>query len=134
MGDPFMRNHYKYDNDLYNNDNNDDNYTKIQSDYQTYSLNILFVSLIFFSFGYNIAKICKINCSTLFHKCILKKKLKESLLQDNLNEECSICLDYLSKDNKIIKLECDHIYHSECIKEWLLRDKDNNCPLCRNNI
>lgn len=120
----------KYDNDLYNKDN----YTKIETDYQIYSLNILFISLICISFCYNIGKICRIKCSDLFHKCLLKNKLKERLLSEDLDEECSICLEYLSKDNKIITLECDHIYHSQCIKKWLLKDKENSCPLCRNII
>ncbi len=117
-------------NDLYN----EDNYTKIESDYQIYSLNILFISFIFFSFCYNIGKICKIKYNDLFHNCLLKNKLKERLLQEDLNEECSICLEDLFKNCKIIILDCNHTYHSECIKEWLLRDKDNGCPLCRNNI
>ena len=82
----------KYDNDLYN----EDNYTKIESEYQIYSLNILFIGLICLSFSYNIGKICKIKCSDLFHKCLLNNKLNESLVKDNSDKVCSICLEYLS--------------------------------------
>ena len=45
---------------------------------------------------------------------------------------CTICLcDYIIGDNVII-LPCIHMYHSECIKEWL-KNKDF-CPLCKIKI
>ena len=31
---------------------------------------------------------------------------------------CSICLENL-KDNNCVILNCEHIYHKICIKEWL---------------
>lgn len=44
---------------------------------------------------------------------------------------CSICLCNLYKE-KIIILECSHVYHINCIQEWLL--KSRTCPLCRFHI
>jgi len=42
--------------------------------------------------------------------------------------ECSICLEQFSK-NRPVTLSCGHIYHKNCIKNWL---KNNDaCPLCR---
>lgn len=43
---------------------------------------------------------------------------------------CSICLDKFNDNDDIKILECDHIYHFDCIKEWLLKYK-NTCPICR---
>lgn len=40
---------------------------------------------------------------------------------------CSICLEDI-EENKII-LDCGHIYHKECITNWL--KVSYNCPYCR---
>lgn len=43
---------------------------------------------------------------------------------------CSICLNKIYKNQ--VKLNCNHYYHHECLKEWL---KYNNiCPNCRSEI
>jgi hypothetical protein len=44
------------------------------------------------------------------------------------DEECPICMDDF-KSIKGIKLECDHVFHKECISKWLRGD--NRCPVCR---
>ena len=43
---------------------------------------------------------------------------------------CSICLD--EKKESLVKLNCNHIYHKDCIKDWLRREL--SCPICRCNI
>lgn len=47
------------------------------------------------------------------------------------NEECVICMnDFSEEDGKeIAELSCKHIYHVECLKEWV--DKNDTCPTCR---
>ena len=45
-------------------------------------------------------------------------------------EICSICLDKLDSDIKIIS--CNHKFHEKCIDEWF--KKSNKCPYCRCNI
>ena len=44
------------------------------------------------------------------------------------NIECTICL---SNDSDIewVKLNCNHMFHRECISEWL--SINNTCPICR---
>lgn len=45
------------------------------------------------------------------------------------NFECSICIDEF-KDNELLKqLKCGHIFHRECLGQWLLNM--NNCPICK---
>jgi hypothetical protein len=52
-------------------------------------------------------------------------------LSDNLI--CSICQDKL--DEKIIFLECSHMFHHECIMNWYNNTTDKkSCPLCRKDI
>lgn len=61
-----------------------------------------------------------------------KQKVKEIITDkiDNLNEECSICLDI---NNKVwIKTKCNHTYHEECFKEWIKINK--SCPICREQL
>ena len=46
---------------------------------------------------------------------------------------CSICIEDIYKDSKIIKLDnCNHIYHELCLYKWIY--KNNTCPLCRKEI
>lgn len=48
------------------------------------------------------------------------------------NKVCSICYNQFEKDEKILQLPCKHIFHKECIKPWLKKNK--KCPNCRNDI
>lgn len=48
------------------------------------------------------------------------------------DKNCSICMEKFEKDNKIIILECDHVLHTDCIKEWVKYKSE--CPVCRKNI
>jgi hypothetical protein len=51
----------------------------------------------------------------------------------SIDEECLICLDILNiLDNNVYKLvQCQHIYHYICIKEWYLTSNKFMCPTCR---
>lgn len=47
--------------------------------------------------------------------------------------ECSICLDPLQAH--VVKLECSHEFHQECILEYIKTKKtDVECPLCRQRL
>lgn len=73
------------------------------------------------------------------------------LLIEKLNNKCIICYDKLldneceqeeicqdedededDKRSKNLILSCDHVFHSECFKEWYLGSDD--CPYCRNKV
>jgi len=48
---------------------------------------------------------------------------------------CSICLDHYEVEDTIAwgkHDECNHVFHEECISEWLQNHDD--CPLCRVNL
>ena len=59
--------------------------------------------------------------------------LEVNILEEDIDNDCSICIDNLKKGNEIIKLGCNHIFHKKCIKSYLL-NYDNKCPLCRTII
>ncbi|KAL3535157.1 hypothetical protein ACH5RR_003618 [Cinchona calisaya] len=42
---------------------------------------------------------------------------------------CSICLERLQKNSVVAETPCCHIFHMECISNWLL--EMNSCPMCR---
>ncbi|XP_074293365.1 RING-H2 finger protein ATL70-like [Silene latifolia] len=47
---------------------------------------------------------------------------------------CSICLKDGFEDEELCKVlpGCDHVFHSECIDEWL--KKSQSCPVCRKDF
>ena len=80
-------------------------------------------------------------CSYYLKKCIDSHKKKKLLRprtvtsndEENLLNECTICLEKYKKKEKIIILPCEHNFHEKCIKEWFEKD-NNSCPNCRENI
>jgi hypothetical protein len=60
------------------------------------------------------------------------KETKEGLLEELT--ECSICLENISINfDEIIKTDCSHYFHKECLKKWFLY-KSSSCPLCRKDL
>lgn len=44
---------------------------------------------------------------------------------------CTICLE--ESGNPVeIQLQCNHVFHQDCIEEWLNREK--HCPVCKREI
>jgi hypothetical protein len=63
-------------------------------------------------------------------------KLKSCKFKDlNYDEskECLICIEYFNKEDDITKINCNHIFHKNCIKSWLCYES-NKCPICRIDI
>ena len=48
------------------------------------------------------------------------------------NYQCIICMEEFEKNEKVTLLPCDHIFHSNCIEQWLL--KQRSCPFCKSEI
>lgn len=47
-------------------------------------------------------------------------------------KECPICYDEFNNDSNISILECNHCFHTDCIKQW--GTSNNTCPVCRKEI
>mmetsp|Transcript_36999 Transcript_36999/g.85391 ORF Transcript_36999/g.85391 Transcript_36999/m.85391 type:complete len:299 (+) Transcript_36999:178-1074(+) len=47
--------------------------------------------------------------------------------------ECSICSEPFSADLEIKKTPCGHLFHKECLGNWL-GNYGRSCPLCRENV
>jgi hypothetical protein len=67
------------------------------------------------------------------------RKIKLSSLDDlsphisaKIQRKCSICQEEYELDDEMGKLDCGHLYHSSCIKQWLLQK--NACPVCKTEV
>lgn len=51
---------------------------------------------------------------------------------------CSVCLDIITKKDKVCILDCGHWYHQNCISQWvtskILTKEMPECPLCRDDM
>ena len=84
-----------------------------------------------------IISIMKFSClPTCLHTCMQRRKLnKYNFLPDTvMNDICPICIDGFNKEQIILKLYCNHIYHRECLEMWIIDNNNNECPTCRGKI
>lgn len=61
----------------------------------------------------------------------LSSKAKES-------DKCIICFTEFVESDEVSELKCDerHIFHTDCIKQWMQSDAENNlkCPICKREV
>ncbi|XP_059311863.1 E3 ubiquitin-protein ligase RHF1A-like isoform X1 [Lycium ferocissimum] len=50
------------------------------------------------------------------------------MVDDNIEDACSICLEPFNSDDPPAVTDCKHEYHLQCILEWSQRSKE--CPIC----
>nr|XP_049693603.1 uncharacterized protein LOC110376800 isoform X3 [Helicoverpa armigera] len=48
------------------------------------------------------------------------------------DEKCTICLSLFEVDSDCRRLPCMHLFHMECVDQWLSTNK--HCPICRVDI
>lgn len=57
-----------------------------------------------------------------------------------VDDRCAICQEPLNNEetlDKVVKLECRHLYHIECLNKWTLENikvkrlQNATCPLCK---
>lgn len=58
-------------------------------------------------------------------------KIKEFKCNE-CDDNCVICMDKINKNDSCKKLSCNHVFHSTCIDNWLVKILE--CPICRNVI
>ena len=56
-------------------------------------------------------------------------------MEHNSIDSCCICLNNIDlSDKTTYKLDCNHLFHTECIINWFRSDlSSGRCPICNNN-
>ncbi|SPP88429.1 E3 ubiquitin-protein ligase Arkadia [Drosophila guanche] len=67
--------------------------------------------------------------NTLPHKYRRVRRPSES---DEDAEKCAICLSLFEIENDVRRLPCMHLFHTDCVDQWLVTNK--HCPICRVDI
>jgi hypothetical protein len=60
-------------------------------------------------------------------------KLITSTLENDTEDACVICMSNMCKDESVSKLPCTHIFHDECIRNYLV-NFNKECPICRKDV
>lgn len=69
----------------------------------------------------------------LFESDLKPKSYKEEF--GEFNTECTICLEEFTDKSVITTLLCKHVYHFDCIKDWIKKQRgDMKCPNCNVKI
>ena len=58
---------------------------------------------------------------------------KREYTKEDHAETCAICVDDFKEKVEVRELPCGHIFHPECIDEWL-SNYSSMCPLCKDNL
>lgn len=45
---------------------------------------------------------------------------------------CTFCLNDFEDKEKLKKLKCEHMFHYECLDNWL--DNEKTCPVCKEEV
>ncbi len=71
---------------------------------------------------------------------LLSSNIKGIKYDQSLNffkVNCTICLENFDSGSYVIKLFCKHIFHYECIKDLMIKNRHNSelkCPNCKNEV
>ena len=63
------------------------------------------------------------------------KGKKFSTIKDKKITKCTICIEDFQDENIVSVTPCNHIFHFECIKKWMVNDINHiKCPLCNHQF
>lgn len=92
------------------------------------NLHMVFVTSVLILLYYSLVSQLLTTRFNIITQCPAKKYLDV----EHDDDACSICINQLEPDDLVRILPCEHIFHSECIYDWMC--KSLSCPLCRKNI
>lgn len=62
-------------------------------------------------------------------KAAVEALVRERVLMSDEERECVICLESFGMGMEVIRMPCLHVYHKDCILQWL--ERTHFCPFCR---
>ncbi|CAJ2675989.1 unnamed protein product [Trifolium pratense] len=60
------------------------------------------------------------------------QQLCEDASKHQVDKKCSICQEEYEADDEVGRLNCDHLYHFQCIQQWV--GHKNFCPVCKQQV
>ncbi|KAA8497645.1 E3 ubiquitin-protein ligase ATL9 [Porphyridium purpureum] len=70
--------------------------------------------------------------------CVVSANDRETAIHSRHHVDCSICLESFVDDEEnaqeLMQLPCSHLYHSECIVNWVMLGRHKTCPLCHAHL
>lgn len=54
--------------------------------------------------------------------------------EKTVHSTCSVCQEDFSEGDKVVRLNCEHIFHTNCISNWLYRYRHTSCPMCKATV
>ena len=111
------------------------NYNEISTIFLLICILVIFISILSVSFPKTIIKLFCYNNKVSHQENLRYHNPHYSYFEiffDNLNDDCSICLQKFCKNECIYVTDCNHYFHKDCIIKHF---KNNyNCPLCRSFV
>lgn len=73
------------------------------------------------------------NDNVVIHSLLDKTKIInfDENFDKNLNQTCTICLDDFELGNELYRTKCNHVFHSNCLKNFVNSIRNPVCPNCR---
>ncbi|KAE9586066.1 putative aminoacyltransferase, E1 ubiquitin-activating enzyme [Lupinus albus] len=62
----------------------------------------------------------------------LKLVISNVTSKNQIDKKCTICQEEYEGGEELGKLNCEHKYHFQCIKQWLVHK--NFCPICKHEV
>jgi hypothetical protein len=108
---------------------------KIKPEISLYKILIYTSNKIIIFFGINLIVFILLKIQDIKKKNLIFNQITMRISHDTNFDECSICYNTYKFNTKICKIiKCNHIYHEDCIKEWIIEYNNRTCPLCRSII
>jgi hypothetical protein len=74
------------------------------------------------------AACCCVSLISVFQSTLARIKKKRAAEED-VGQECAVCMDCFEAKQWLRKLPCGHVYHDTCVCKWF--EEHVHCPLCR---
>ncbi|KAF8105975.1 hypothetical protein N665_0149s0005 [Sinapis alba] len=76
----------------------------------------------------------ELSISVIRRRLLKAQRIEPMDLKEKSDIQCSICIEDFSDthENIIWMPQCKHMFHQDCLFEWLSRQ--NSCPLCRSTV
>ena len=125
---------YNYNNNNHSNNNNNNMQFPSNLDLPSNIANIILPNLIIGERGHVFNPLNPNNNNNINIDAVMgllpSSEIKEKKEGDNNN--CIICLADFEVGDKVTSLPCLHMFHTDCIKNWL--KSKNHCPICKYTI